>query len=73
MYLCLCKGITESDVCKLGRSGVVSTAALAAQLGIDQQECCGRCLQSVADLAALAQAERIRTTLKARAGTFTPS
>jgi len=68
MYICLCKGVTESDVRTLGRAGVVSPEALAATLGIDREGCCGRCLQSIAEIAALATAERLKAAVKAPAG-----
>jgi len=73
MYICLCRGIAESDVCRLGRAGVVSAEALADNLGIDSDECCGRCLKNMADLAALAQGEWIRAAPRAPAGTSAPS
>ncbi len=57
MYVCLCKGITESDVLKLGRAGVACPDALAATLGIDEEGCCGRCAKKIEDLAALAACE----------------
>lgn len=55
MYICLCKGITDSQVRNLGRAGVVCPEALAAKLGIDQDDCCGRCLSGISDLLSLAQ------------------
>lgn len=73
MYLCLCKGITDSQVRTLGREGVVSPEALAAELGIDRDDCCGRCLSGIADLAALAQSERLRVTLMTPTSSSTSS
>ena len=66
MYICLCKGITESDVCELGRAGLVCPDALASALGLDQEGCCGRCFKSIGDLAALALNEH-------QASVFSPS
>lgn len=57
MYICLCRGIKESDVQELGRAGLVCPEALAATLGIDEPGCCGRCIQSINELAALASSE----------------
>ncbi len=54
MYICLCKGIKESDVCELGRAGLVCPDALTSALGLDQEDCCGRCVKGIQDLAALA-------------------
>lgn len=62
MYICLCKGVTDSDVRRLGRAGVVSPKALAAELGIDRDDCCGRCFASILNLATLARAELVKTT-----------
>jgi len=59
MYICLCKGITDSRVRALGRAGVISPEALAAELGIDRDDCCGRCLADIENLAALAETARI--------------
>ncbi len=73
MYICLCKGITDSHVRTLGRAGVVSPEALAEQLGIDRDDCCGRCVTRIADLAALAQAERTKAARMAPAGSSRPS
>ena len=57
MYVCLCKGITESDVRALGRAGVVSSEALAATLGINEPGCCGSCARNIQELVALAAGE----------------
>jgi bacterioferritin-associated ferredoxin len=57
MYVCLCRGITEGRVRQLGRDGVVCPKALACELGIDEPGCCGRCLNNIGALAALAEAE----------------
>ncbi len=54
MYICLCKGITDSRVRSLGRAGVVSPEALTAELGIDRDDCCGRCVAGVSSLVAIA-------------------
>ena len=55
MYVCICKGITESDVQQLGRAGVTCPKALASTLGIDDEEnCCGRCINKVSDFVNLA-------------------
>jgi bacterioferritin-associated ferredoxin len=59
MYICLCKGVTDSRVRALGRDGVVSPEALAAELGIDRDDCCGRCFAGIENLAAIAEGERL--------------
>jgi bacterioferritin-associated ferredoxin len=56
MYICLCKGITDSQVRNVLREGVVCAEALAARLGIDRDDCCGRCLSGISDLLSLAPA-----------------
>lgn len=61
MYLCVCKGIKESDIESLGRAGMTCPKQLAATLGIDDEEnCCGRCLNHIADLVAIASREHKR-------------
>jgi bacterioferritin-associated ferredoxin len=54
MYICVCKGITESDVRECGRGGYMCAQALAAKLQIDGDDCCGRCLKKVDELVVLA-------------------
>ena len=57
MYICLCKGIKESDVLELGRAGVVCPKALADALGVNEEDCCGRCARNIQELVALAASE----------------
>lgn len=47
MYVCICKAIREDTVRELGRCGVVESSQLAGALGLDQPECCGRCIRSI--------------------------
>ncbi|MEC4672548.1 MAG: hypothetical protein VST68_00020 [Nitrospirota bacterium] len=55
MFVCVCKGIKESDVQELGRCGIVSPKALASKLEIDDEDnCCGRCLNNINDFVAIA-------------------
>ncbi len=61
MYICVCKGIKESDVESLGRAGITCPQQLAATLGIDDEDnCCGRCLNNIADLVTIASQEHER-------------
>jgi bacterioferritin-associated ferredoxin len=55
MYLCLCKGITESHLQECGRTGCTSAQALACRLGIDAEDCCGRCLSNIDELVVIAR------------------
>jgi bacterioferritin-associated ferredoxin len=57
VYICLCKGITESDVRKLGCGGFLTPDMLAITLGIDEENCCGRCARNIQELVALAAGE----------------
>ncbi len=61
MYICLCKGLTESDVQEAGRSGVVSRSALMATFGLKDAGCCGRCAKNIHELVALAAGQVART------------
>jgi bacterioferritin-associated ferredoxin len=47
MYVCICKAIREDTVRELGRCGVLESAQLAASLGLDSPECCGRCIRTI--------------------------
>ncbi len=63
MYVCVCKGITESDVENLGRTGMTCPNKLAAALGIDDEDhCCGRCLNHIVELVTIASQECPRRT-----------
>jgi bacterioferritin-associated ferredoxin len=57
MYVCLCKGLTESDVLRIAQSdtmtGPVEPDTLKAVLGFDDDECCGRCARNIHELVAL--------------------
>jgi bacterioferritin-associated ferredoxin len=71
MYICLCKGVTDSRVRALGREGVVSADALATELGIDRDDCCGRCLAGIDNLTAIAESGRCVAIDLAQTGTTT--
>ena len=60
MYICVCKGITESDVEDLGRAGITCPKQLAAALGIDDDDTCGRCFDNISDLVTIASIEHAR-------------
>ena len=47
MYLCLCKGITESDVREAGRAGIVMASQIKAEFGLNDSGCCGRCAKNI--------------------------
>jgi len=55
MFVCVCKGIKESDVRELGQCGIVCPNNLASRLQIDDEDnCCGRCLNNINDFVAIA-------------------
>ena len=54
MYVCLCKGITESKVREIGPQCDGCPELLAAKLGIDDDECCRRCIRNIRGLVGLA-------------------
>ncbi len=58
MYLCLCKGLTESDVVRLVPAEVPPGPALIAALGRDDEVCCGRCALELDEFVAVADAAR---------------
>lgn len=43
MYACICKGITEADVRRVGGAGITAPGELIAVFGLDDESCCGRC------------------------------
>ena len=58
MYICICKGITESDVRKLGQAGVTGPRELACVLKLDDKKnCCGRCIKNIGKFVELAAQE----------------
>lgn len=54
MYVCLCRGITESDVREAGRAGFVMPCQLKSKFGLKQNGNCGRCAKNIQELVALA-------------------
>jgi len=54
MYVCLCKGLTESDVQQVARHGKVCPDTLKACFGLEDEDCCGRCAKNIHELVALA-------------------
>ena len=59
MYICLCKGIKESQVKELGLKGIVDPEQLATLLGLYEEGCCGRCIQNIDHLANVAANELV--------------
>lgn len=57
MYLCLCKGITESDVREAGRAGIVMPCQLKAKFGLKETGCCGRCSKNIREFVEIAASE----------------
>lgn len=53
MYVCLCKGITESDLRRAAAAGEATPDTLITVLGLEDEGCCGRCIENIEDLAAL--------------------
>lgn len=54
MYVCLCKGLTESDIQRVGQTGIVEAEKLVEALGLTDDECCGRCARDIQEFVALA-------------------
>jgi len=57
MYVCLCKGLTESDVREAGRQGYLTTRQIIAEFGLRENGCCGRCAKNIHELVALAKSQ----------------
>jgi bacterioferritin-associated ferredoxin len=54
MYLCLCKGITDSDVREAGRAGIVMPCQIKLRFGLKDAGCCGRCSRSIHEFVQIA-------------------
>ena len=54
MYLCLCKGITDSDVREAGQEGIVMPGQLIAKFGLKDAGCCGRCSKNIHEFVEIA-------------------
>jgi len=57
MYVCLCKGLTESDVRAAGRQGFLTTRQIVAEFGLRDSGCCGRCAKNIHELVSLAKSQ----------------
>ena len=57
MYLCLCKGITDSDVRDAARAGIVMPCQIKARFGLKDAGCCGRCSKNIQAFCQLAASE----------------
>jgi bacterioferritin-associated ferredoxin len=55
MYVCLCRGLTATDVEAAGRAGATTADRLIAALRLDDRRCCGRCRRNIAALVLLAE------------------
>jgi bacterioferritin-associated ferredoxin len=57
VYLCLCKGLTEADVKRQARCGSRGVEALIADLGLEDDDCCGRCAMDACEFESIAAIE----------------
>ncbi len=57
MYMCICKGIKESDIREAGREGAVTAEDLIERLELLDEECCGICLLRMDEFEAIAAEE----------------
>lgn len=54
MYMCLCNGITESDVREAGRAGIVMPSQLKCKFRLKDSGCCGRCAKHIHEFVEIA-------------------
>ena len=54
MYVCVCLGLTETDVRQAGRAGALTEESLVHVLGLDEAASCGRCLLHIEEFVELA-------------------
>lgn len=50
MYVCLCKGLTESDIRQAAQTCKLDPESLTARLGLEDEDCCGRCVRNINQL-----------------------
>jgi bacterioferritin-associated ferredoxin len=55
MYVCLCKGLTESAVREAGLSGCFTARQIIAEFGLREDGCCGRCAKNIYELVTMAK------------------
>lgn len=55
MYACVCQGITEADVRRLGAAGIAAPEDLITVLSLKDDDCCGRCVKAIESFVALAE------------------
>lgn len=60
MYVCVCRALTERDVRRVARSGIIRADALVKSLGLDGDACCGRCARDVGPIVRVAEDEWAR-------------
>jgi len=55
MYVCLCKGLTETDIRRMAPRRDLCPETFKACFGFDDEECCGRCAEKLPELIAIAK------------------
>jgi bacterioferritin-associated ferredoxin len=63
MYVCLCKGLTEADVEQVALRCTPTAEELLSALGLDDDYCCGRCVEAADELLHYALRARERSTV----------
>jgi bacterioferritin-associated ferredoxin len=66
VYLCLCKGVTEAEVRRLAREGVLTAPDLIKRLGLAEKRLCGRCIREIAEFVELATIEDLTSAVESR-------
>jgi bacterioferritin-associated ferredoxin len=54
VYVCICKGIKDSDVREAGRTGLLTPYQLKTKFGLKQSDCCGRCAKNIREIVEIA-------------------
>jgi bacterioferritin-associated ferredoxin len=55
MFVCICRGITESAIRRAGEAGVVEPQALVAKFQLDDDSLCGQCREDIGEFVSLAE------------------
>lgn len=74
MYLCVCTGVTESDVRRVARESYPTPEGLISALELDGDACCGRCALEIDRFLAVAIEEHgLARSASAGGGTSLPA
>jgi bacterioferritin-associated ferredoxin len=63
MYVCLCKGLAESDIHRAAQCAGAHPEGLIEALGLEDDDCCGRCVENIRELVTIASTRCLQCPL----------